>query len=230
MKVEKSKKTFRNNPILYSQEQTRITPITEDLALGIAMGDIRQDPTDKERIKQKIRDRNKARAEERKILKAEERKILKAEEARLKAEIKKERRRLREEAQIITEEIIDNPYTPTPITEDVLESISPSFQPPSPTYGYPTSPVREFVPNTRNLFVERTPLRRVRQPAKERVRPNTQKRVSFINEAIKDAGAGNLSLGGESQSYRLRDFEGRGETKATPILQQLVKNNRNRRN
>lgn len=65
-------------------------------------------------------------------------------------------------------------------------------------------------------------------PRKRQVRkaniPSTQQLIGL-------AGAGNLSLGGTKKSYRLKDFEARRpppNPQGIPVLQMLLKNNRNR--
>lgn len=270
------KKTFKNNPIFYTQEQAKDSDNNRgnNISIGIALGEIKQDPADKERIKQKIRDRNKARA----IAKAEERNRLIQEEEILKAEIEEERRlafieqtHTMPDGSKMTGKTHSKSSVPVESDDEFLEELeeefledlslkqefidepenltmlanSPSFQPPSPTYGYEPSPKREF---TRSLFREvGTPQRRVGIPSRDgnRVVPNTQKRVGAVRatppvrttkEILVDAGVGNLSYGGESKSYRLKDFDPnvRGFNQASPttsqpVFQQLLKNNRDRR-
>ena len=65
-------------------------------------------------------------------------------------------------------------------------------------------------------------------PRKRQVRKDNQ---PSTQQLIGLAGVGNLSLGGTKQSYRLKDFEARERKpnpQGIPVLQMLLKNNRNR--
>ena len=114
------------------------------------------------------------------------------------------------------------PRQPTP---------SPTFQPQTPEglyerFGGATPPL-PTPEGTRLLF--RSPKSRVK-----RTPPTRQQRVGVpinVRQSLEQAGVGNLSLGGATQRYRLRDFEvfPPNPDQQPSVLSQLVKNNRNRR-
>jgi len=124
-------------------------------------------------------------------------------------------------------------YQPDP-ADNFYQFGSPQFQEPEPTTPRP---------DTRLLF--QSPKSR-----KKRTPPTRQQRVGVptnTRQSLEEAGVGNLSLGGATQSYRLRDFEARpkpmitGRTSAGSFsflpapedeptaFNMLIKNNRNRK-
>jgi hypothetical protein len=115
------------------------------------------------------------------------------------------------------------PSTPSPTfqpdpADNFYQFGSPQFQEPEPTTPRP---------DTRLLF--QSPKSR-----KKRTPPTRQQRVgvpSNTKQSLREAGVGNLSLGGATQSYRLRDFEmfPQNPDQTPSTLNLLIKNNRNRK-
>ena len=109
---------------------------------------------------------------------------------------------------------------------------SPTYQPPSPEGLYERfgggSPPRPETPEPDTRLLFKSPKRR-----QKRTPPTRQQRVgvpSNTRQSLQEAGVGNLSLGGATQSYRLRDFEmfPPNPDQSPNIFNQLIKNNRNR--
>lgn len=109
---------------------------------------------------------------------------------------------------------------------------SPTYQPPDPEGLYERfgggSPPRPETPEPDTRLLFKSPKRR-----QKRTPPTRQQRVgvpSNTKQSLREAGVGNLSLGGATQSYRLRDFEmfPPNPDQQPNILNQLIKNNRDR--
>ncbi len=109
---------------------------------------------------------------------------------------------------------------------------SPTYQPPSPEGLYERfgggSPPRPETPEPDTRLLFKSPKRR-----QKRTPPTRQQRVGVptnTRQSLEEAGVGQLSLGGATQSYRLRDFEmfPPNPDQQPNILNKLIKNNRSR--